>query len=66
MPTQRTNEAVKAQVLIAARILMDEQGPSAVTISALVARTGLSRVTIFRLWPDHDSLIAEAIGMGSF
>jgi AcrR family transcriptional regulator len=51
------------QVLIAARILMDEQGSSAVTISALVDRTGLSRVAIVSLWPDHDSLIAEAIGM---
>jgi hypothetical protein len=35
-------------------------------MSALAARTGLSRVTIFRLRPDRDSLIAESIGWEVF
>jgi AcrR family transcriptional regulator len=63
MRSREIDEANKRQVLIEARILMDEQGAAAVTISALVHRTGLSRATIVRLWPGTDLLIAEAMGM---
>lgn len=36
-----------------------EQGPSALTVDAVVARSGVARSTIYRHWPTRDELLVD-------
>lgn len=52
-------ERTRTRVLDAARHLVDEGGPTAVTYSALAERSGVGRATIYRHWPNLDELWHE-------
>lgn len=49
----------RARVIQAARELVDEGGPAAVTYSALAERAGVGRATLYRHWPELSDLWAE-------
>lgn len=45
----------------AARTLLSEGGPDAVTHSAVAAYSGVGRATIYRHWPDRDALLQDMV-----
>lgn len=49
----------RARVIEAARELVDEGGPAAITYSALAERSGVGRATLYRHWPEIGDLWAE-------
>lgn len=49
-------------VLHAARDLLIEGGPSAVTVDAVVARSGVAKSTIYRHWESRDELLVWVMG----
>jgi AcrR family transcriptional regulator len=51
----------RANVLRCATDLLVEGGPSAVTIEAIVARSGVARSTIYRHWDTRDDVLLEVI-----
>ncbi len=55
------NLAARQQVLDAARELMAEGGVAAVTIEELATRTGVTRPTIYRTWPNATSVAMAAL-----
>jgi AcrR family transcriptional regulator len=48
-------------VLQAARALIEAQGPAAVTIEAVAARSGVSKPTIYRTWPNAAAVVMAAL-----
>ena len=48
-------------VLGAGAALFRDGGISAVTVSAIVARTGVARTTIYRRWPSRDALVVAVV-----
>jgi AcrR family transcriptional regulator len=55
------NPKARALVLRAARVLLNEDGLGAVTIEALSARTGVSKPTIYRTWPNAHAVVMAAL-----
>jgi AcrR family transcriptional regulator len=55
------SEKARVKVLKAARGLLDDGGLGAVTIEALVARTGVSKPTIYRTWPNAQAVAMAAL-----
>lgn len=51
----------RATVLGAATALLVEGGPSAVTIDAIVGRSGVARSTIYRHWDSRDEVLIAVI-----
>lgn len=51
----------RAAVLRAATDLLVEGGPNAVTIDAIVARSGVAKSTIYRHWPSRDDVLLAVI-----
>jgi AcrR family transcriptional regulator len=51
----RTRDAV----MQAATELLVEQGPGALTVDAVVARSGVAKSTLYRHWADRDALVAD-------
>jgi TetR/AcrR family transcriptional regulator, regulator of autoinduction and epiphytic fitness len=49
----------RASVLRAATDLLVEGGPSAVTMDAIVARSGVAKSTIYRHWQSRDDVLVE-------
>ena len=49
-------------MLEAARELLVEEGPDAVTPVRIAERTGIARTTIYRHWPDRTALLADVAG----
>lgn len=49
----------RATVLSTAADLVVEAGPSALTVDAVVARSGVARSTIYRHWPTRDALVRD-------
>lgn len=49
----------RAAVLGTAADLVVEGGPSALTVDAVVARSGVARSTIYRHWPTRDELLVD-------
>jgi len=47
----------KERILTACRDLLREGGPTALTIDAVVERSGVSRMTIYRHWPSREALV---------
>lgn len=45
----------------AARELLLDRGPTAVTHTQIAERSGISRATVYRHWPRTDQLLAEAM-----
>ncbi|GAA3454801.1 TetR/AcrR family transcriptional regulator [Dactylosporangium matsuzakiense] len=54
---QRSRQAI----LSAARALLLEKGPVAVTHAQVAERAGVGRATVYRHWPRSDELLAEAM-----
>jgi len=55
------SSAARARVLQAARALIEAQGPAAVTIEAVAARSGVSKPTIYRTWPNAPAVVMAAL-----
>lgn len=55
------NQAARAAILAAARELLDEGGIPAVTMEELAARTGVSKPTIYRSWPNAQAVAMAAL-----
>lgn len=53
-----TDDAIRT----AARELLLEQGPAAVNVAAVAARTGIARTTIYRRYRDRAALLAAVLG----
>jgi AcrR family transcriptional regulator len=51
----------RSAVLRSATDLLVEGGPSAVTIDAIVARSGVAKSTIYRHWESRDEVLVDAI-----
>jgi AcrR family transcriptional regulator len=51
----------RAAVLQTATDLLVEGGPSALTIDAIVARSGVAKSTIYRHWPSRDEVLLAVI-----
>jgi AcrR family transcriptional regulator len=49
----------RAAVLDAAADLLVEGGPAAVTMDAIVARSGVAKSTIYRHWPSRDEVLVD-------
>ena len=53
--------AAREKVLDAARAILDSAGPAAVTIEAVAARSGVSKPTIYRTWPNASAVLMAAL-----
>ncbi|WP_437678619.1 TetR/AcrR family transcriptional regulator [Sorangium sp. So ce131] len=56
----RSQEAKRA-ILEAARVLLAEGGPGAVTMEAVAARAGVGKPTVYRWWPDRHAVAMAAL-----
>jgi AcrR family transcriptional regulator len=56
----RSTSADRA-ILDAAVALLSEVGVDGTTMSAVVARSGVARATVYRRWPNRDTLITAAL-----
>jgi len=52
----------RAAVLEAGVELLVEGGPNAVTVEAVVQRSGVAKTTIYRQWSSRDDLVVDVIG----
>ena len=48
-------------MLAAVGELLIEDGPAAVTVDAVIARSGVARATIYRHWPTRDALVVAGL-----
>ena len=55
----------RAAVLATAVDIVVERGPAALTIEAVVARSGVARSTIYRHWPTRDDLLVDVFRFGA-
>lgn len=56
--------ATRDRVLQAARALLDEGGPTAVTMEAVAARSGVGKSSIYRRWPNAHAVLMTALMEG--
>ena len=55
------SDSARQAILRAARELIDENGPTALTIEGIAARAGVGKPTIYRWWPDRHSVAMAAL-----
>jgi AcrR family transcriptional regulator len=55
------SEAARRAILAAARALLAEGGPGAVTMEAVALRAGVGRPTLYRWWPDRHAVAMAAL-----
>ena len=55
------DEAARRRVLDAARELVYDLGPRAVTVDAIAAAAGVGKQTIYRWWPSKSAVIMDAL-----
>jgi AcrR family transcriptional regulator len=55
------SEAAKQAILRAARDLLAEGGPGAVTMEAVAERAGVGKPTVYRWWPDRHAVAMAAL-----
>lgn len=53
--------ASREAILKAARELMEQLGPSGVTMEAVAARAGVGKPTVYRWWPDRHAVAMAAL-----
>lgn len=53
----------RAIVLEAARKLLEEEGPDAVTALRVSDATGVARTTIYRHWPERENLLRDTVAL---
>lgn len=61
-PTGPRSERIHQAVLDATRELLVEGGLAAASIDAIAARSGVSKVTVYKHWPSRIAVAAEAFG----
>lgn len=57
-------ERTRKRVLTAARQLLHQGGPTAITYSALAEHSGVGRATLYRHWPVLDELWSDVVAEG--
>src|SRR5580704_13504928 len=55
------SDSARRAILRAARELIDEDGPTALTVEGIAARAGVGKPTIYRWWPDRHSVAMAAL-----
>ncbi|AXQ30195.1 TetR/AcrR family transcriptional regulator [Solimonas sp. K1W22B-7] len=55
------NPQTRVAILRAARELMEQGGPAAVTMEAVAARAGVGKPTVYRWWPDRHAVSMAAL-----
>ena len=55
------SEKARAAILRAARALLAEGGPGAVTMEAVAERAGVGKPTVYRWWPDRHAVAMAAL-----
>lgn len=60
-PGRPRSLASRAAILRAARALLAEGGPAAVTMEAVAARAGVGKPTVYRWWPDRHAVAMAAL-----
>lgn len=55
------SDAARRAILRAARELIEENGPTALTMDGIAARAGVGKPTIYRWWPDRHSVAMAAL-----
>jgi AcrR family transcriptional regulator len=55
------SHAAREAILAAARELLSEGGPGAVTMEAVAARAGVGKPTVYRWWPDRHAVAMAAL-----
>jgi AcrR family transcriptional regulator len=55
------SEVAKQAILQAARALLAEAGPGAITMEAVAARAGVGKPTVYRWWPDRHAVAMAAL-----
>jgi AcrR family transcriptional regulator len=55
------SETAKKAIIGAARELLAEGGPGAVTMDAVAARAGVGKPTVYRWWPDRHAVAMAAL-----
>jgi AcrR family transcriptional regulator len=55
------SDAARKAILRAARELIEELGPAALTMEGIAARAGVGKPTIYRWWPDRHSVAMAAL-----
>lgn len=55
------SDAARLAILRAARELIEESGPTALTMEGIAARAGVGKPTIYRWWPDRHSVAMAAL-----
>jgi AcrR family transcriptional regulator len=55
------SEAAKLAIIKAARELLAEGGPGAVTMEAVATRAGVGKPTVYRWWPDRHAVAMAAL-----
>jgi AcrR family transcriptional regulator len=53
--------AARDAILTAARAILDESGPSGLTMEGVAARAGVGKPTIYRWWPDRHAVAMAAL-----
>src|ERR1700685_3344868 len=58
------SDSARQAILRAARELIDENGPTALTMEGIAARARVGKPTIYRWWPDRHSVAMAALMEG--
>jgi AcrR family transcriptional regulator len=58
------SDSARLAILRAARELIEENGPTALTMEGIAARAGVGKPTIYRWWPDRHSVAMAALMEG--
>lgn len=61
-PGRPRSERARGAVLGAAVALLEEGGLPSATVEAISARSGVSKATIYKYWPNRTAVAAEAFG----
>ncbi len=54
----------RTSILVAAMYIVSEEGLAGLSMSALAARAGVSRQTLYNYWPDVDAVLAGMVELG--
>ncbi|MBU3702145.1 MAG: helix-turn-helix transcriptional regulator, partial [Acidimicrobiia bacterium] len=60
-PGRQRSEAADHAILSATLDLLSETGYGALTVAAVIARSGVSSATLYRRWPTKQDLVAAAL-----
>jgi len=60
-PGRPRSQEAKQNILRAARELLADGGPGAVTMEAVAARAGVGKPTVYRWWPDRHAVAMAAL-----